>query len=117
MTQTIRVSLPGFNAGTDTNIDHYSLYADSDNVLIKEKTRGTISVANGAIGTVAHGQSYIPFTLAFGSFGGTRAYLSGNDLSSSYPVFMRLDGTNVYFINNNSGTVSFQYYIFYDQQV
>ena len=61
MTQTIRVSLPGFNAGTDTNIDHYSVYSDSDNILIKEKTRGTVNVANGATGTVAHGLGYIPF--------------------------------------------------------
>jgi len=33
MSQTIRVSLPGYNALTETDIDNYALYADSDNIL------------------------------------------------------------------------------------
>ena len=35
MSNVIRCALPGYNALTDTNLDHYSLYGDVDNVLIK----------------------------------------------------------------------------------
>ena len=117
MTQTIRVSLPGFNAGTDTNIDHYSVYSDSDNILIKEKTRGTVNVANGATGTVAHGLGYIPFVMGYGNVGCKLSYLTGSDTSIPLPVSMTLDSTNIYFVNDYSGTVTFKYFVFYDQQV
>ncbi len=65
MSQTMRVSLPGYDCLTDGTIDHYSVYADTDNVLIKEQARGTLSVANGYNGTISHALGYVPFSLVY----------------------------------------------------
>jgi hypothetical protein len=114
MGMTMRVSLPGYNAGTDTNLDNYALYADTDNVLIKEKVRGTITLGNNANGTVTHNLGYIPF---FAVYMGSGSESYSLHASSNYTPFYAYSGTdNLYFWNASGGTRTFSYYIFYDQQ-
>ena len=113
MSQTLRVSLPGYNALTDTNVDHYALYADSDNILIKEKASGSFSVGAGNVATIAHNLGYIPFSLAYGIFNTVEKYtLYG--LSSGTDTTTYCDATNIYIENDGSSTVTGKYYIFYD---
>jgi hypothetical protein len=113
--QVINVALPGYNALTDTDPNHFSLYVDeaTDHVLIKEKTRASQSV-NGTNVTVAHNLSYVPLVFCFVevSSGVWRKLYS-------YPI----DGTGYWFtvndtnivLNNNTGVAkTFAYYIFYD---
>jgi len=118
MGQTMRVSLPGYNAGTDTNMDHYALYADADNVLIKEKSRGTSTLANGATGTISHSLGYVPTTLAFGQFSsGKYAQVLSDPIGTFSKANMSADGTNIYITNTSGGTTTFKYIIFYDKQI
>ena len=117
MGMTMRVSLAGFNALTETAIDNYSIYADSDNILIKELQRGTIGVNNGASGTFTHGLGYVPFYLTYATTGaGTYEIISAFD-----PVgagWRSQVGTNNLIITNGSGTNgTVQYYVFYDDLI
>ena len=116
MVWTIRVSLPRYNALTDTNPDHFALNADEDDILIKEKSRGTIYVPNGTTSTIKHGLNHIPFVLSFAEVSAGRwIYVAGD--SSDYDVYMELNTTNLILGNGTGATVKFKYYIFYDQQV
>jgi hypothetical protein len=127
MTQTIRVALPTYDAQTDTNQDHYALYADQDNVLIKEFTRGSVSITgNGSqvISTITHNLGYIPFFLVY--VFDTQALhnpnkwmlLAHNTAGASTPPYLAVaDTTNLYiynFLAAAAGAISFKYYIFYD---
>lgn len=122
---TMRVSLPGYNALNDGTIDHYALYADSDNVLIKEKSAGTQVLASGTYGTIAHNLGYVPhflcYTLAnnISITGGSAGYIqctSGGNIS--VPTYdAHIDGTNLYIGNNSANLGTFYYFIFYDQQL
>lgn len=113
---TIRISLPGYNALTDTNIDHFALYADADNVLIKEKTRGSVSIANGGNQSIAHGLAYIPYVLVFAEVDTDKWSMVLGD-SSDYNANIELNTTNLIIRNSLGSTKTFKYYIFYDQIV
>lgn len=118
MGMTMRVSLPGYDCLTDGTIDHYSIYADSDNVLIKEFSRGTINIGPtfpNNQGTITHSLGYIPLAFSFANSGGTQVFVSGNDLSSSFPFHMNVGTSNIVLTNNKGGTITFSYFIFYDQ--
>jgi len=116
MGMTMRVSLPGYDCLTDTTIDNYSIYADTDNILIKEKTRGTISVANIANGTIAHSLGYIPlyFTYCQVSSGRYRLSTYRDLLGDTWRTYV--DTSNLY-IQNRQGTAgtAVRYYIFHDE--
>ena len=119
MQQVFKIALPGYNAFTDTNPDHFALYVDPDErvdyVLIKEKSTATISIGASSSTNVAHGLGYVPFCLVF--------------VESSEGVWRKifsrpLDGTGFYFevtstnltIYNDSGSAkNFSYHIFYDK--
>jgi len=110
---TIRVALPGYDAETDTNPDHFALYSDQNWILIKEKIRGTVSIGNGSSSNIAHGLSYIPFVLVFAEVtSGVWVLLSGD--SSDYNAWIELNTTNLIINNSLGGTKNFKYYIFYD---
>ena len=124
MGMTMRVSLPGYDALTDTNIDHFALYADQDYVLIKEQNRGSVSISSYNAATVSHNLGYIPYFLAFASASflmGTTRYNGWIQCSAggavSPPIYGAfVDGTNLTMFNNSGSTTPFFYYIFYDQQ-
>lgn len=112
MTYTIRVSLAGYNALTDTNPDHYALYADSDWVLIKEKTRGSVSVAgSGGTQTITHSLGYVPFFAVYAN----GQWVYGYDMYGDYRAYATT--TTLVLINNGASAKTFKYYIFYDQQI
>lgn len=117
----VRVSLPTYNALTDTDPRHYSIFADQDNVLIKELARGAGDLASGGIATIAHNLGYIPHVKCYGKqTSGTVtnwALLLAGQSEGLQLVEAYLDTTNLYIkkiANGNTG--SYKYYIFYDEQ-
>lgn len=123
MTNTIRVALPGYDALTDTNLDHFALYADEDYVLIKEKLRGSTAVSAGSSSNIAHGLSYIPTVLVFaeaadGEIGTSGRWYRVTGKDSNSIVGVEVTTTNLILYNDAvSNSKNFKYYIFYDQQV
>lgn len=126
MANSIRIALPGYNAQTDSDPDHFALDAtDEESVLIKEKVRGSVAIASGNTQTIAHNLGYIPFFSAFIyeplglPFIGKPGYIpcsSGGSIS--VPTYdAHVDSTNLYLTNNSGATVTFWYYLFYDQQL
>lgn len=117
MSQVFKVALPGYNAQTDTNPNHFSLYVDPlvDYVLIKEFARGSIVVADGADGTVDHSLGYVPFVSCWFKKSTEAFYRWAND-SQFIAVTVHPTTSQVKFHNGLGGGVSvtFFYYIFYD---
>lgn len=112
----IKVSLTGYDASTDTNIDHFALWVMSDdtadNILIKEKSRGSVSVGASSHEHIATGA--ILFCLVFveesaGVY--TKAYGEPFDSRGLYYI---VDSTNLTLYNTTAGAKTFKYYIFYD---
>lgn len=115
-TKVFKIALPGYNAQTDTNPDHFSLYVDQeiDYVLIKEKVRGSKSVNNNAYDSVTHNLGYIPLVMVFldngdGSYQRLFGVAAGGG-DTGYTVTT----TQVIFSNYSGNTKNFKYYIFYD---
>lgn len=124
MTQTIRVSLPGYNALTDTDPDHFALYADEDWVLIKELTRGSVVVPAGQTRSVSWSLSYIPLVLVYVREGNTFRTVSGqvvdysdNTESGTSLPYVGIFSGAIGFINPTGSSVEFKYFICYDQQI
>jgi hypothetical protein len=119
MRQVIKIALPGYNAFTDTNPDHFALYVDPDEridyVLIKEKTYATVSVASSDSETIAHGLGYVPFCLVFveSSSGVWRKLFSRPLDGTGY--FFEVTDTNLIIYNDSASAKSFSYHIFYDE--
>lgn len=126
----VRVALPGYNAETDTNLDHFALYTDQDNVLIKEKIRGAVDITgNGSevIETIPHNLGYVPFFLVYvfdtASVQNDNKWklLAHFTSGASVPPFLAIaDTTNLYiynFLAAAEGAISFKYFIFYDNVV
>jgi len=112
MAQTIRVALSTYNALTDSDINHYALYADSDNILIKEKARGSGNVAGAS--SVAHNLGYIPFFIVMGKTD-TGEYKVANAYQLLHGDWRNyVDDTNLNFDEFTSSEDDYQYYIFYD---
>ncbi len=118
MGQTIRVSLSGFNALTDNDPRHFSLFADTDNVLIKEFARGSGTVAFNNQVTITHNLGYIPFYLVFGQVD-TGKYRVTNWYSLFSGVWRTYATSTTLIIRNqfNASFTGYKYYIFYDQIV
>jgi len=119
MTQTVRVTLAGSDALTETDPDKFALYADDDWVLIKEHSRGVgTDAAYGSSTTVTHNLGYFPFVMVWGEdkdnnliFG-----LQNNPFSAqnSWIVQMYVNSFDVTQLVEDS-SLDFWYYIFYDQ--
>lgn len=113
MAQTFRISLPTYNALTDSDPRHYSLFADSDNVLIKEHSRGSASVSNGGTEEVDHGLGYLPHFFAYTEMSSGRYRLTnGYNIYLGWKTWV---DTSTLYINNNSGQeAGTKYFVFYD---
>lgn len=130
----IRITLPDPGGGyydpfTDTNLDHYSLYSDIDNVLIKEKSHGSGHLDDPVYPdfttqlTVNHNLGYIPLSVAFAKY---HDYGIGVDVWSvinnafnvfSAPAFMSACDEDNFYINYNGGFgtgMDYAHNIFYD---
>jgi len=123
MGYTTRVSLPDFNAGTDTNYDNYSLYADDDNVLIKNKETGTANIGSAVGGsttvTHTHSLSYVPFYAVYArtNYYGDNRYIPVNNQYNVFEVpdiISATDGTKVSITNFQGTQINYGYDIFYD---
>jgi hypothetical protein len=115
MAQTIRVSKPGYDALTDANIYNYSLYADSDNVLIKEKARGTGTVDLYGTATINHALNYIPFYLVYTEVASGRYRVNNAYEALSSGWMVNVTTADLTITNNISATYTdYKYYIFYD---
>lgn len=127
MAQLLRASLPTYDALTDTNPDHYSVYTDGtlDHVLIKEKARAAVSIAGGGTTqTIAHNLGYVPDFKVFVNDQASAFVRYGWKLvaaqNSAFVVnnfYAYADTTNLYITNNTGSSASFVYYIFYENQV
>lgn len=119
----IRVALPGYDAKTDTDPDHFSLYTDEDNILIKEKARGAFTRASG-VEVIPHNLGYVPDFKAFVNDQaspflrhGWKAIGAQNNAFIINNFTAYADTTNLYIANNSGINCEFTYYIFYDNQV
>lgn len=116
MKNTIRIALPGYNAESDTNLDHFALYGDIDNILIKELERGSASIANAAHTTITHNLGYVPLVLAFAEISsGVWVQVLGD--ASDYNVHLEVTTTTLVMYNASGATITFKYFIFYDDIV
>lgn len=117
--KVIRVSLPTYDALTDSDPDHYALYSDEDWILIKEKTRGSVELDSGETETIAHGLAYVPFVLVYGKQTTgtvTNWFLCGT--KDEFLVYFEVNSTNLLIKKIDNGcNGEAKYYIFYDQQV
>ncbi|MBC7238559.1 MAG: hypothetical protein H5T71_00450 [Chloroflexi bacterium] len=104
--------MPTYNALTDTNPDHYALYADQDWVLIKEKSRGTIVVPAYDSASIYHNLGYVPTVFSFADNGAEAVWVYGDTMYSLYK--MRVYTDEVVFSNATGASATFKYYIFYD---
>lgn len=115
MGRGIKIALPGYNAFTDTNPDHFSLFVDQDDpldyVLIKELVSAPISVVSHEV--ISHNLGYVPFALVFAEVSsGVWRRLYSHDIGSFAPYFT-IDDTNLD-LYNSGGTRNFAYHIFLD---
>ena len=114
---TVRISLPGVDALTETDPDLFSLFIDesTDYILIKEKARGDSSVGAGGTTNVAHGLGYVPFCLVFWlSATGVYRKCHGADAASPTLPYFTVDDTNLALKNPSGASKTMAYYIFYD---
>lgn len=118
MGNVLRVIAPQFaesDALTDTDPSHYSLFSDSDNVLIKEKARGSGSVDLNSTATIAHNLGYVPFFIVYAEISSGRYRISSafDPVGSGWRA--QADSTNLYIGNFYDATFkNYYYYIFYD---
>lgn len=122
----VRLALPGYNAKTDTDLDHFSVYSDIDNILIKGFKKGAQNINDPVYPagytdlTVAHGLGYIPLFLAFhDQFGdGTWSPINNQyNLFSVPEIITGADTSNLTIRNfggHGAGHVAIAYDIFYD---
>ena len=115
--KVFKIALPGYDAFTDTDPDHFALFVDQrvDYILIKQKTEAIISVPTGGAGTeITHNLGYVPFCLVFAetSNGVWRkiqsAAIDGVGLS------FEVNTTKLVLYNTTGSSKNFSYRIFYD---
>jgi hypothetical protein len=103
----VRVSLPGYNAETDDDPDHFALYSDQDWILIKEFERGDEVVVSGGSKTITHDLGYVPLVMVYSKSGDTWSIVDGEDIDVTTTTL------KVWLTNGTR----FKYYIFYDNQL
>lgn len=114
MAQVFKIALPGYNALTDTDPNHFSLYVDQsvDYILIKENAKETVSV-NGT-SNIAHGLGYVPFCLVFAETS-TEVWRKLFSVPiDSVGYWFEVNSTNLVLRNTTGSAKNFAYHIFYD---
>jgi hypothetical protein len=115
MAITMRASLSGYDALTETDKTKYSIYGDEDNILIKENARGSGTVGLFSIGTVSHNLGYIPFYLAYTEIG-SGTYQVANSFDPFGAGWRVYSSTADLMFSNQLGstTTNYKYYVFND---
>jgi len=134
----VKISTPGNDALSDTDLDHFSLWVDDadteDNILIKEFARGSASV-EASFATpyeITHNLGYIPMFFVFCYYENhlglvnvpTNKWvlLPFEQISGGIqPFYVYADTTKIYIWNFDDvptpSSTTFKWYIFYDNQV
>jgi len=116
-TDTFRVSLPTINALTNTNPNNYAIYINesTSDILIKEKTRGSVTINSGTYDyEISHGLNYVPLCFVFIEISsGVYRRVDGADSFDSY--YFTIDDSKIYLTNTTGSQKTFKYYIFYDE--
>lgn len=112
MGRGIKIALPGYDAFTDTDPNHFSLYVDQDEstdyILIKEKLVAKVAVSGSL--TVPHNLGYVPLCLVFGEVSsGVWRRLYSRDIAG-FGLYYQVDATNLTIF----GTGNVSYHIFFD---
>ena len=118
----IRIPLPGYNGDTDTNPDHFSVFADQDNILIKRFTTGYQNIVDGSPTkyTVNHALDYIPFYMAYCDDQNNGKWSIINNQYNPFEVPNELSGIDANNLNiwnfggHSSGSLNTAYDIFYE---
>jgi hypothetical protein len=119
MPNTIRAALAGYNIN-DTNLDHFSLFGDEDNVLIKRLTQAQPTINDGVDVSYAHNLSYIPLFMSYYSPNQNGIWTVMNNQYNAFSVpdaIVGIDTSNLNFSNGGghaSGNIQPAYDIFYD---
>ena len=119
MSNVLRVIAPQFaenNALIDLDPSHYSLFSDSDNILIKEFARGITDLINdGSSQVITHNLGYPPHFLVYSEVS-TGRYRVNNDFNIYSGTWSIDVSTTTLTILNRTGTNSLlaRYFIFYD---
>lgn len=111
----LRVALPGYDASTDTDPDHFALYSDEDWILIKELARGAGTVGYTSTATIPHNLGYVPLFFVYCEVGNNLYKISNSfdPIGGGWKTYA--DNTNLYIVNNFSADyTAYRYYIFYD---
>jgi len=110
MGKVIRVALPGYNALTDTDPNHFSLFTGENDILIKEQSRGTV---NGQSTNITHGLNYYPHFYAYGEVSAGRfQIMTGYNLFGDFRAYV--DKTKLYLQNTTGSDKDMRYFVFYD---
>ena len=122
----IRIPLPGYNGDTDTNPDHFSVYADQDNVLIKRFGTGSANLVDPSGSSyytpliVNHNLQYIPLFLAYANTAKSEIWTLMNNQWNPFELPAYIAGIDVNNLNiwndggNTFGSLNVAYDIFYD---
>lgn len=117
---TMRVSLPLRNALTDTDPSHFSLIADTDNVLIKEAVRGSVSISAGGNQAVTHNLGYYPDVFVYVKLSGSdESRILHSDVTKEVgypsPTYYRHESVNSFRVySRESVSLVGKYFIFYN---
>lgn len=106
----IKIALPGYNAFTDTNPDHFALLVDPaiDYILIKEYLKASQAITSSL--TVNHNLGYVPFCLVFGEVSsGVWRRLYSRDIAG-FGMYYQVNSTQLQIF----GTGNIAYHIFLD---
>lgn len=117
MANVVRVALTGYNALTDTNPAHFSLYVGgtTNQTLIKEQSRGTTSVSSSSEGTVTHGIGYYPHAMVATEVDTGEYEWIYNSFGGAFnPYYVYVTTEEIVFGNSDSVTKPFTYVVFYD---
>lgn len=112
----MKVALPGYNAYSDKDPNHFALYVDQqvDYILIKEKLVGTQSVGGSSHVNIAHNLGYVPFALVFVEItSGVWRKLFSKAIDGNFCYFT-VNSTNLVLQNDTGSSKNFAYHIFLD---
>lgn len=115
MAKALLISLPGYDALLETDPDHFAVKADEDNIIIKEKERGSGTLGLGSSATINHALAYIPFYLVYTLISAGRYRVSNGFASLSNGWQTYATTSDLVITNNYSATYGdYQYYVFHD---